>query len=312
MNHYHRSGLFGRFSIFPPVMKTLIIINVIVFILEKLFLDRLTFGDMSIGYIFKVYFYLWPIFETNNFQIWQLLSYQFIHGDLWHIFFNLFALWMFGAELENEWGSRKFLVYYLMSGIGAGLIQLFVAPLFGTAAPTIGASGAVFGILVAFGLSYPNRPIFMFPIFIPLPAKIFVMIYAGINLLMGISGTGGNVAYFAHLGGALTGFLLFKFGDRIGFYRFFDRIFSGRRRPLNYYEEEDRRRVYQPFPGKETPVYKRQRSQEEFFPSIFSVNGEEITQAKIDEILDKISETGYQNLTDREKAILFELSKKIK
>lgn len=311
MNNYHRSGLFGRFSIFPPVMKTLIIINVIVFVLEKLFLDRLTFGDMLIGYIFKIYFYLWPVFETNNFQIWQLLSYQFIHGDLWHIFFNLFALWMFGAELENEWGSRKFLIYYLLSGIGAGLIQLFVAPLFGTAAPTIGASGAVFGILVAFGLSYPNRPIFMFPIFIPVPAKIFVMIYAGINLLMGISGTGGNVAYFAHLGGALTGFLLFKFGDRIGLYRFFDRIFSGRRRPLNYYEEEPRR-VYQPFPGEGSSVYRRQKSQEDFVSSIFSVNGEEITQAKIDEILDKISETGYQNLTDREKAILFELSKKIK
>jgi membrane associated rhomboid family serine protease len=292
-------------------MKTLIIINVIVFVLEKLFLDRLTFGDMLIGYIFKIYFYLWPVFETNNFQIWQLLSYQFIHGDLWHIFFNLFALWMFGSELENEWGSRKFLIYYLLSGIGAGLIQLFVAPLFGTAAPTIGASGAVFGILVAFGLSYPNRPIFMFPIFIPVPAKIFVMIYAGINLLMGISGTGGNVAYFAHLGGALTGFLLFKFGDRIGLYRFFDRIFSGRRRPLNYYEEEPRR-VYQPFPGEGSSVYRRQKSQEDFVSSIFSVNGEEITQAKIDEILDKISETGYQNLTDREKAILFELSKKIK
>ncbi len=311
MNHYHKSGFLGRFSIFPPVMKTLIIINVIVFLLEKLFLDRLTFGDLSIGYFFKVYFYLWPIFETNNFQIWQILTYQFIHGDLWHLFFNLFALWMFGAELENEWGSRKFLVYFLLSGIGAGLVQLFIAPMFGTAAPTIGASGAVFGILVAFGLSYPNRPIFMFPIFIPVPAKIFVLIYAGINLLMGISGTGGNIAYFAHLGGALTGFILFKFGDRLGIYRFFERIFSGRRRILNYYEEE-RRSVYQPFPGERTIVYRGERSHNDFVSSVFSVNGEEITQAKIDEILDKISETGYQNLTDREKAILFELSKKIK
>lgn len=311
MSNYHRSGLFGRFSLFPPVMKTLIIINLIVFVLEKLFLDRLTLGNLSIGYIFKVYFYLWPIFETNNFQIWQLITYQFIHGDLWHIFFNLFALWMFGAELENEWGSRKFLVFYLLSGIGAGLIQLFVAPMFGTAAPTIGASGAVFGILVAFGMSYPNRPIFMFPIFIPVPAKFFVMIYAGINLLMGISGTGGNVAYFAHLGGALTGYLLFIFGDRIGLYRLFDKVLSRKRRPLSYYED-DRRTIYQPFPGERSTVYRAERNQSDFVSSVFSVNGEEITQAKIDEILDKISESGYQNLTEREKAILFELSKKIK
>ncbi|MFN3306546.1 MAG: rhomboid family intramembrane serine protease, partial [Candidatus Kapaibacteriota bacterium] len=140
------------------------------------------------------------------------------------MFFNLFALWMFGVELETIWGSRKFLTFYILSGVGAGLFQLFIAPLFSEPLPTIGASGAVFGVLAAFGFTFPNRPVFMFPIFIPIPAKFFVIFYAGLAFLLGVTGSAGNVAHIAHLGGAFTGFILFKFGDQLGIYRLINRL----------------------------------------------------------------------------------------
>ncbi|MCI0472349.1 MAG: rhomboid family intramembrane serine protease, partial [Ignavibacteria bacterium] len=149
--------------------------------------------------------------------------------------------------------------------------------------------------------------IFMFPFFIPIPAKFFVLIYAGIALLMGFSSSGDSVAHFAHLGGAATGFLLIKFGDAAGIFRLSEKLFAKKSKQDvygNYSPEEPK--VYKPNWFKKEPEKKSEQ------PSKFNINGEEITQAKIDEILDKISASGYQNLTDREKHILFELSQKIK
>ncbi len=305
-----------RFSLFPPVIKALMIINITVFLLEFFFISNFYVGQVPLSSYFINYFYLHPV-NDGSFYIWQLLTYQFIHGGLWHLFFNLFALWMFGVELENLWGSSKFLIFYLLSGIGAGLTQLYIAPLFSEPAITIGASGAVFGILVAFGLTNPNRPIFMFPFFIPIPAKFFVIMYAGLELLMGFTSTG-NIAHFAHLGGALTGYLLYKYGDKWGVYRFFTKIFKKKQSyvepdyhtnvyKMNYEErfrerQEPERRTFFTKPRPET-----RESERRFF-----VDDEEITQAMINDILDKISVSGYQNLTEREKRILFELSQKLK
>ncbi len=307
---------FGGFGIFPPVIKALIIINVVVFLFDTFFLGIYNIGGTPLIYFFAKYFYLQPL-ESNNFYIWQLLTYQFIHGGIWHLFFNLFALWMFGVELESIWGSRKFLAFYILSGVGAGLFQLFVAPLFSEPLPTIGASGAVFGVLAAFGFTFPNRPVFMFPIFIPIPAKFFVIFYAGLAFFLGITGSAGNVAHIAHLGGALTGFILFKFGDQLGIYRLINRLtggskfdyyssyhsapkFSFRKRTSSYFEEEEP----EYYEIVDTPKREIKRT-------YFSYEGEEITQEIVDRILDKIAERGYQSLTEKEKRILIELSKKL-
>lgn len=304
-SNFRFGGLSG--NAMPPVIKALIIINVVVFLLQTFFFSMFKIGDYSLGDMFFYYFALYPIGEHSNFYIWQLITYQFMHGNLWHIFFNLLALWMFGIELEQMWGARKFLMFYLLCGIGAGLVQLFISPMFATAAPTIGASGAIYGVLLAFGLTFPNRPIFMFPFFIPIPAKYFVLLYAGIALLMGFSSSGDSVAHFAHLGGAATGFLLIKFGDAAGIFKLSEKLFAKKPKQDfygNYSPEEPK--VYKSNWFKKEPVVKTETH------SKIMINGEEITQAKIDEILDKISASGYQNLTDREKHILMELSQKIK
>ncbi len=321
----NRGGGFGRFSIFPPVLKTLLIVNISVFVLQFLFLEAFTINGVSMGrYMFR-YFALQPISGEFNFlgmggfYIWQLITYQFLHGDFWHIALNMFVLWMFGSELENLWGSRRFLYYYLLAGIGAGLVQLFISPLLGAGGPTVGASGAIYGLLLAFGMTFPNRPIFMFPFFIPIPAKFFVIIFAGIELMSGLMGSDG-VAHFAHLGGAATGLLLLKFGDQIGIYKFLDDIFAkgkgGGDRVYSYQEpNQDKGNIFEINWAKKKEDYGEKSespySTQQTSSKTVSVDGEEITQAKIDEILDKISVSGYQNLSEKEKKILFELSKKL-
>ncbi|MBE2187949.1 MAG: rhomboid family intramembrane serine protease [Desulfobulbaceae bacterium] len=318
----------GSFSLFPPVMKMLLIINVAVFILQYLFLSGLTFDGHSLNALFMKYFALQPFNSENMFDLskniflpWQLVSYQFMHGGLWHLFFNMFALWMFGSELEGLWGSKRFLIYYLLAGVGAAIVHMFVTPLItGLSVPTVGASGSVYGILLAFAFTFPNRPIFMFPFFIPIPAKYFVLIFVVIEMISGVSG-GSGIAHFAHLGGALTGFILLKWGDKLGVFKWFSKKsdtydpgfgttgafqsdpYSGSRKPnviqVKWAQINQEKQVYtNPEPKVETR-------------GKYIIDGEEITQVKIDSILDKISESGYQNLTEREKFILTELSKRI-
>jgi membrane associated rhomboid family serine protease len=338
MSNYYRPRALGGFGLFPPAIKTLIIINVSVFLFEFLF-GSYGFGRTTIDYIFRNYLYLIPydfhtslnefaqsgryqealyinkLYPDAIFLPWQLITYQFLHGDFFHIFFNLFALWMFGIELETLWGTKKFIIFYLLCGIGAGLTQVFISPLLDNvlvalpffsasqiALPTVGASGSVFGILLAFGLTYPDRPIFMFPLFFPIPAKYFVMIYAGMSVVLGVSSSGDGVAHFAHLGGALSGFLLIKFGDKLGIYSLFRRKQEYIGSTYQAYEKN----VFKTDFIKD-PEPKRTNSPKNFV----MVNGEIIPQAKIDELLDKISATGYQNLSEDEKQLLVELSKKL-
>lgn len=312
MSQYIEQKGIGGFSYFPPVLKFLIVSNVVVFFLDNFMLGSLNLGGVPLGSLFTQYFALQP-YNANpsihqfgsDFYPWQIVTYQFMHAGFGHLFFNMFALWMFGSELESLWGSKKFLAYYLLCGIGAALVQMFVSD-----GPTVGASGSIYGILIAFGMTFPNRPIFMFPIFIPIPAKYYVGIFALIEFISGVSGSSSPVAHFAHVGGAVTGFLLLTVGDRLGVFKFTDKIFKKVDKVdfRNPFHEDDatvhrvswqRRDVAFETPK---PTVKR---------NIITIDGDEITQSKLDMILDKISASGYQNLTDKEKFILTELSKKI-
>ncbi len=165
-----------------------------------------------------VWFALWPLASSGpsgSFAPWQLLSYSFLHGSLAHLLFNMWALYMFGPPLESVFGRRRFMIYYLVCAVGAGLVQLFVATASGQHYPTVGASGAIFGLLLAFGMLFPNRMILLIFPPIPLKAKWFVVIVGGIELLLGITGSMPQVAHFAHLGGMLFGFaLLWKWSNR--------------------------------------------------------------------------------------------------
>lgn len=153
-----------------------------------------------------------------HFQFWQLVSYSFLHGSVMHLLVNMYALWLFGTRMERVWGSQAFAIYYFFCVIGAGLVQLVVATLGvsagGAVYPTIGASGGVFGLLLAFGMTFPNeRLMLVFPPVV-LKAKWFVLIYGGIELFSGVTGTQAGVAHFAHLGGMLFGFILLWYWRR--------------------------------------------------------------------------------------------------
>ena len=159
---------------------------------------------------------LWPP-GSGHFQPWQLLTYAFLHGSFNHLFFNMFAVWMFGTALEQAWGSQRFVIYYAVCVLGAAVAQIVVQQVSGDIYPTIGASGGVFGLLLAYGVMWPNNRMFL--IFFPLPvkAKWFVMLYGGAELLFGLTGAMPGIAHFAHLGGMVFGvILLFIWGWRPG------------------------------------------------------------------------------------------------
>ena len=193
----------------PIVTKNLLLANVIVWLLDSL-LERYGIQLVEwfglINWSFSSFTYSHP-----SFHLWQPLTYMFMHANFTHLFCNMFAVLMFGPALEREWGERKFLLYYLVCGVGAALVQEAVWALFmpGQIAVTIGASGAVFGILLAFGWIFPDIPLYILFIPVPIRARIFVIVYAVIELFAGIGHfAGDNVAHFAHLGGMLFGLLL--------------------------------------------------------------------------------------------------------
>ncbi len=152
----------------------------------------------------------------GDFHIWQLVTYGFLHANFTPIFFNMFGVWMFGTALEQVLGPRRFLFYFFVSVIGAGIIQLITAALTGGLQPTVGASGGVFGILLAFGMLFPNRPVFLIFFPVPIPAKYMVIGYGALELWAGVAGTAPGIANFAHLGGMLSGFLLLKYWINTG------------------------------------------------------------------------------------------------
>ena len=304
-DYYKPSGL-GGFSYFPPVLKILLMINVAVFFIQMLF-DNVMFGGYPGAYILNRYFALNPIggFDqagfSYNFQVWQLITYQFMHGSFSHILFNMFMLWMFGMEIENIMGSKKFLIFYLASGVGAGLLQILASPfLESTLAPTIGASGAVYGVMIAFAMFFPDRYIFLY-FLIPVKAKYLIAFLVVFEFLS--INTSGFVAHLAHIGGALTA-LIFILSDRKNNFNF-NRMFSSFKKPSS-----SSRQFSSGFRKPKNPFEKD--VQEAKYYDINDKNNDEpidASQEEIDRILDKISQSGYQKLTDHEKKVLFEASK---
>jgi len=295
---FYRPKFFGGFSFFPPVIKSLLISNTLVWLLLGVFLAPFSVNGVPIFYVLSEYLALWPL--GTNFWPWQLVTYLFLHGGFWHLFFNMFALWMFGMELEHTWGSKKFLFFYLLCGVAGGITNLIVAPMLGQAAPTVGASGAVFGVLLAFGMMYPDRPIYLY-FLLPIRAKYFIAAYIGLELFFGVTSSGDGVAHFAHLGGAAAGFLFILSEKNI--------------LPVREWWA----RVRGLFPAGSSPESRFGRRDggvhEATFFDITSGRPrdeqKEISQEQIDEILDKINRAGYQSLTEEEKQILNEASKRI-
>lgn len=307
MNNLRRPG-FGGFSFFPPAIKTLLIINVLIYLFVNLFISNLKLGTVNIGAAFFKLFALQPIFSgtkslySGPFFPWQLFTYMFLHGDFTHIFFNMFALWMFGVELENLWGTKRFLFYYFLCGLGAAVANLFIAPLFSTVGPTIGASGAVYGILVAFGYLFPNRYIYIY-FMIPLKAKYLVVLYMLLELFAVASQSNTGIAHFAHLGGAVVGFiyLVSTFNRRL-------RIFDSSRFTKSF---SDRSSTYTPPPDTSANIYDAEYTEVDNYKSDYDRQMAELRR-KVDSILDKLGKYGYDSLTDEEKRILFEESKKLR
>ena len=203
----------NRYFQTPPVVKNLIIINVLVYMATAL----LPVGNEIIRFC-ALWFGASPFGEFHSYQF---VTYMFLHASVEHIFFNMFALWMFGRTLEYELGSKRFLIYYMVCGVGAALIQLATAYLTGEMPiQLVGASGAVMGLLLAFGVMHPNAVIMLLIPPIPMKAKWFVVIYGVIALFLGWTGFGGNVAHFAHVGGMLWGLLRWQWWKRNGTIRF--------------------------------------------------------------------------------------------
>jgi membrane associated rhomboid family serine protease len=152
---------------------------------------------------------LWPV--GSNFLPWQVITYAFLHANFGHLFFNMLGIWMFGGELERLWGPKRFLQFYFASVLSAAATQLLVCALIGATFPTVGASGGLFGLLLAFAMMFPTRTIVPLIPPIPMKAKTFVMIYGGLELFFGVTGTVSGVAHFAHLGGMLGGWLMIRY-----------------------------------------------------------------------------------------------------
>jgi membrane associated rhomboid family serine protease len=292
---YYRPSFFGGFRFFPPVIKWLLIVNVAVWLLFDLLLSPFTLRGVPIFEVLAAYLALWPL--GTHFYPWQILTYMFMHGGFLHLFFNMLALWMFGMELEHLWGSKRFLTFYLLCGIGGALSNLLIAPLVGQVGPTVGASGAVFGVLLAFGVLFPDRPIYLY-FFLPIRAKYFVAFYIAWELFLGVTQTSDGVAHFAHLGGAAVGFLYLVREFKILSWKRSRPVVAGQRWSVPGASAADLQEI----------------SDAKFYDIKTGkpfADESKITQELIDAILDKISKGGYQSLTEEEKRILNEASKKI-
>ena len=295
--------------------KNLLVINVLAF-LATYVLQR---SGIDLNALLGLHF-----FKASNFHVYQFLTYMFLHGGFTHILFNMFALWMFGSVIERVWGPKKFLFYYIVCGVGAGIMQEMVQyvnyVVQGLAAyeyvnmggaqismdsyinmwTTIGASGAVYGILLAFGMIFPNERLFIIPFPFPIKAKWLIVGYIAIELFSALSGPGDGVAHMAHLGGMLFGFLLIRywqrhpdssqrFGRSYG-QEFFDNM-------KRKYEDRQRR---QQRPDMHAEQSRRRETDEEYNQR------QRQDQEEIDAILDKIRKSGYDSLTKEEKQKLFD------
>ena len=313
------------FSNIPTVTKNLLIINVLVYLVE-FFMNPQSPGQSVLAEWGGLHFFL-----ASDFHLFQFITYQFLHGGFAHLFFNMFALWMFGCVIENVWGSKKFIFYYILCGIGAGLCQEIVQYVqysmeglanyeyvnvtgMGRIAMdsylnnwlTIGASGAVYAILLAFGMTFPNERIFIFPLPVPIKAKWFVIIYAALELFLALRSMD-DVAHMAHLGGMLFGFLLITYW---------------RKHPDNHFDLGRSKQFFDRW-GDKRKAQNTGKPQSTWTSSSTGYSGygptrqddmeynlrKRARQEEVDRILDKIRKSGYDSLTKEEKQRLFEASR---
>ncbi|PCI38542.1 MAG: rhomboid family intramembrane serine protease [Elusimicrobia bacterium] len=250
-----------------PTIKGLILVNVIVFGLS-----------MVVGGQFITLFGLIPAKVIHERLIWQPITYMFLHANLFHILFNLFALWMFGMPVESQWGPRQFLKYYMICGVGAGIVNVFLTP--DSLSPIIGASGAIYGLLVAFAMLYPDAVVYLY-FFFPIKAKHMAILFGLVEFFAGTSSSSPTVARFAHLAGMVIGYVYIKWWwtiklKTVGF------IKSMVSRPSDNDDSS--------FPRVAEPV-----------PAAKKVSDEAV---EVDRILDKILEKGEESLTDKERDVL--------
>jgi membrane associated rhomboid family serine protease len=308
----------------PTITKNLLIINVLAF-LAMYVMKNNSFGGVSfdLNEICGLHF-----FKAADFQVYQLFTYMFMHGGFEHIIFNMFALWMFGCVVERIWGPKRFLFYYIFCGVGAGLFQEVaqyismymqlgeqgltfdqVAPEVFNRMTTVGASGAIYAVLLAFGMTLPNERIFLFPLPIPIKAKWFVMGYAAIELFSALATTpNDHVAHIAHLGGMVFGFFLIRYWNKHPEVEYgksngedaFNKIknvFGGRNKNSSYSENT-------------TSTWDRETNTSNEHQTDWSYNAQKkANQEEVDRILDKIRKSGYDSLTKEEKQKLFDQSK---
>lgn len=282
---------------FPTVTRNLLIINVLVFLAQYII------GPWNPPYVIDDVAKIGGLrfFMDPNFHFYQIFTYMFLHGGFSHIFFNMFALWMFGRVMENVWGPRKFLFYYILCGIGAALTQELMQLLTFSFSFTVGASGAVYGILLAFGMTFPNERIFIFPIPVPIKAKWFVIGYAALELYSSISSSMDGIAHVAHLGGMLFGLLAILYWRH---HPGSDARFS-QNRGREFFENMKRgfEQRKKPQPSNPKPHTSDREADMEYNAR------KQQRQAEVDAILDKIRKSGYDSLSKEEKKRLFEASK---
>lgn len=238
-------------------VRLLILVNAVVFVIQQ-------FAGLEMLRVFG----LTPTSVIHGFWFWQIVTYMFLHGDLFHILFNMLALWMFGSELEALWGGREFLKYYFLTGIGAGVTTLILS--WNAATVTIGASGAVYGLLLAYALAFPDRIIYLYFLF-PIRAKYLVALFAVIEFILSFAYTTDGIGHFAHLGGMLFGFLYLKTDWRAA------QLLGNLRAGWEQYRQRSSRRK-----DEESARLREQ----------------------MDSILDKVARQGMDSLSSRERALL--------
>ena len=307
----------------PPITKNLLIINVLAYLAAVVMKG----SGIDFNEIFGLHFFM-----ADNFHLYQLVTYMFMHGGVTHLFFNMFALWMFGCVIEQTWGSRRFLWYILACGVGAGLFQeaaqfvqyaveglaaFNMVNVGGMIIPTseylnmwvtVGFSGAVYGILLGFGMTYPEERIFIFPLPVPIKGKWFVMLYAAIELFSALSTSSDGVAHIAHLGGMAVGYIII---------RHWRQQYERRQRASSFngwetwdgYEIRTRESLKDKISAwwkRNMQGGKRHYNQESHYDKAEKNRKEQEEQEEMDRILEKIKRSGYDSLTDEERRKLYD------
>ena len=252
-------------SLFTNAIKLLVSVNFGIFLLQSLSRSEMIFFQL---------FGLVPKLIWSEFMIWQPVTYLFFHGGIWHVLINMFVLWMFGSELERLWGKKRFLKYYFVTGIGSGIMTALLN--LSSITPVVGASGAVFGVLMAYGITYPNRTIYLYGI-IPIRSMLFVIAVGLIAFVSSFDGTS-RISHITHLSGMVIGYLILKRR-----WQFNDIWFSIRKKTLEYQIQREERKL----------------------------SHRQELENNIDKILDKINDQGFKSLSDKEEKQLYENSKSL-